>query len=160
MAGTGICETYRIMSKLTPADALNDERLALIAQSYQRLTGKHLVEPFSPLALWNAPCAIVAHGTEQEPVFFYGNRLALQLFEMSFEEFTRLPSRFSAEPVAQEERSRLLGRVKQQGFVDDYCGMRISKSGHRFRIANGTVWNLLDADGIYRGQAATFIVAD
>ena len=62
-------------------------------------------------AMWNAPRAIVAHGTEDDPVFFYGNRLALQLFKMSFDEFTRLPSRFSAEPLAREERSKLLQRV-------------------------------------------------
>ena len=59
-------------------------------------------------ALWNAPRAIVAHGTEDDPIFFYGNRLALQLFEMSFDEFTRLPSRLSAEPLAQEARVRWL----------------------------------------------------
>jgi hypothetical protein len=34
--------------------------------------------------------------------------------------------------------------------------MRISSSGRRFWIERATVWNLLDADGVYRGQAATF----
>jgi len=110
-------------------------------------------------ALWNAPRAIVAHGTEADPVFFYGNRLALQLFEMSFDEFARLPSRLSAEPLAREERALLLDRVSRQGYVDGYSGMRIAKSGKRFMIADGTVWNLADEQGKHQGQAAVFVVA-
>jgi len=108
-------------------------------------------------ALWNAPRAIVAHGTEDDPVFFYGNRQALQLFEMSFDEFARLPSRLSAEPLAREERARLLEKVTLQGYVDDYSGMRIARSGKRFMIADGAVWNLRDEAGVHHGQAAVFV---
>jgi hypothetical protein len=143
---------------LPPGEALNDERLVLIAESYQRLTGQALLDVFDPQDMWNAPRAIVAHGMEVDPVFFYGNKLALQLFEMSFAEFICLPSRFSAEPLAQQDRAVLLDRVTRLGFVDDYSGVRIARSGARFVITNGTVWNLLDAAGIYHGQAATFIV--
>ncbi len=108
-------------------------------------------------ALWNAPRAIVAHGTEDDPIFFYGNRLALQLFEMSGDEFARLPSRLSAESLAQEARVKLLDQVARQGYVDGYSGMRIAKSGSHFMIADTTVWNLLDAAGVRHGQAAVFI---
>ncbi len=139
-----------------------DGRLRLIVESYQRLTGKALIEK-APAdtdglreALWNAPCAIVAHGAEADPIFFYGNRIALQQFEMGFEEFARLPSRFSAEPLERTERARLLERVTRQGYVDDYCGMRVASSGRRFMITGGTVWNLVDAQGVRHGQAATF----
>lgn len=142
-----------------PDASLNDARLALIVESYQRLTGKSLLPvPFDPLALWNAPFAVVAHGTQADPVFFYGNQAALGLFEMSFAEFTRLPSRFSAEPLARDERARLLEQVSKQGFIDDYSGVRIASSGRRFTIDYATVWNLLDAAGSYHGQAATFAI--
>jgi hypothetical protein len=107
-------------------------------------------------ALWNAPRAIVAHGTEADPIFFYGNRLALQLFEMSEEAFARLPSRLSAEPLAQDMRVKLLEKVTQQGYVDGYSGVRIASSGKRFMITDMTVWNLVDAAGGYHGQAAVF----
>lgn len=138
------------------------ERLRLIVESYRRLTGKPLIEDVPDdealrLALWHAPRAVVAHGTEADPVFFYGNRLALELFEMSFEEFARLPSRFSAEPLARGERARLLERVTQQGYVDGYSGVRIAKSGRRFMIADGTVWNLMNEAGVLHGQAAVFV---
>jgi hypothetical protein len=137
--------------------ALSDARLALIFESYRCLTGKTLLESFDPEALWNAPCAIVAHGTQDDPVFFYGNRQALQMFEMSFAEFTSLPSRSSAEPMEQQARAMLLERVTSLGFVDDYSGMRITGSGKRFMIMNATVWNLVDEAGVYHGQAAMFI---
>jgi hypothetical protein len=140
--------------------AEDDPRLALIAESYRRLTGRPLVTDCAPgvlaAALWEAPCAIVAHGTEADPVFFYGNRLALELFGMDFAAFTRLPSRYSAEPLAREERARLLERVTRDGLIDDYAGIRISASGRRFRINAATVWNLVDTAGVRHGQAATF----
>jgi hypothetical protein len=151
------------MPSSPPSDPALDERLWLIASSYQRLSGKALLDDAPPdigalrAAIWNAPRAIVAHGTEADPVFFYGNRLALQLFEMSFAEFARLPSRLSAEPLAQQARDALLARVAQQGYVDDYSGMRIAKSGKRFMIADGTVWNLDDENGVRQGQAAVFV---
>lgn len=137
-----------------------DTRLALIADSFHRLTGRVLVDvpvgvPFAQ-AMWHAPCVVVAHGTEVEPVFFYGNQQALDLFEMPFDAFTRLPSRLSAEPVARGERDALLARVTRNGYIDDYAGVRIAASGRRFRIEQAVVWNLVDEHGGLHGQAATF----
>lgn len=140
---------------------LTDEqrrRIICIGESYQRLTGRPLVlsdgDPVE--ALWSAPFAIVAHGTEPDPIFFFGNRTALALFEMDFATFTRLPSRFSAEPLLREERTRLLERVSTDGIIKDYAGIRISATGKRFHIANASVWNLADATGTPVGQAAAF----
>lgn len=142
------------MSEAVP----RDPRLVLIADSYARLLGQPLVDAQDDLAeaLWQAPRVIVAHGTEADPVFFYGNRLALHTFDMDFASFTRLPSRYSAEPLAREERARLLERVSRDGFIDDYAGVRISASGKRFRIERAVVWNLVDRAGGHHGQAATF----
>jgi hypothetical protein len=137
-----------------------DARLHLIFDSYHRLTGRVLVEPnhHERLSdrLWDAPRAILAHGTEADPVFFYGNRFALELFELDFAAFTRLPSRYSAEPLARAARARLLERVTQHGYIDDYSGVRISSTGKRFHIERVTVWDLLDEAGQRHGQAATF----
>jgi len=130
----------------------------LILSSYARLTGRALAAPANdPLeALWEAPRAIVAHGIEADPIFFFGNRIALARFEMTPEQFSRTPSRLSAEPLMREERQALLERVTRHGFIDDYAGVRISASGRRFRIEAATVWNLVDGDGAIHGQAATF----
>ena len=134
-------------------------RLQLIVDSHRRLTGRPLLAaPDADLAnaLWQAPQVIVAHGCEADPVFFYGNALALRVFAMDFAAFTRLPSRYSAEPLAREERAQLLARVSRDGFIDDYSGVRIAADGRRFRIERAVVWNLVDADGIFCGQAASF----
>jgi hypothetical protein len=133
-------------------------RLALIAASYQRLTGHQLVAPADDpaLALWAAPRVIVAHGTGADPIFFFGNRAALENFEMNFERFTAMPSRLSAEPMLREERQALLDRVARNGFIDNISGIRISATGRRFHIERATVWNLIDEHGSVQGQAATF----
>ena len=134
-------------------------RLQLLVDSHRRLTDRPLLEaPGGDLAeaVWRAPQVIVAHGTEVDPVFFYGNALALQVFAMDFAAFTRLPSRYSAEPLAREERAQLLERVSRDGFIDDYAGVRIAADGRRFRIEQAVVWNLVDAAGQCHGQAASF----
>lgn len=134
------------------------ERIALIAESFEKLLRRPLVSPTDDLvaALWEAPGAIVAHGTEADPIFFFGNRQALDAFECDAASFTAMPSRLSAEAPLQGERQLLLDRVTRDGFIDDYAGVRISATGRRFRIERALVWNLVDARGVHRGQAATF----
>jgi hypothetical protein len=106
--------------------------------------------------IFTAPFVLVSHGTETDPVLNYGNAAALALWEMPWEELTRTPSRLTAEAPNREERARLLAAVTEHGFIDDYSGIRISKTGRRFRIARATVWNLLTEDHQLCGQAAMF----
>ncbi len=174
------------MPSSPPCERVPIGRLRLLAESYRRLTGKPLPGNILPVgaasaaniafsssafaaeaapaddealhaALWSAPFAIVAHGTEADPIFFYGNRYALRSFEMDFDEFARLPSRLSAEPLNQEAREQALRKVSAQGYIDGYSGMRIASSGRRFMITDCTIWNLVDADGVAHGQAAIFV---
>lgn len=133
----------------------------LMATSYRRCTGRDLVDvgvAASDVGRWlyAAPFALLSHGTGADPLFTYANRTALALFELTWAEMACLPSRLSAEPVAQEERARLLAQVTARGFIDDYAGIRISRTGRRFRIEAATVWNLVDDAGAHQGQAATF----
>ena len=107
-------------------------------------------------ALFTADFALVSHGVETDPLFNYGNQTALRLFGLEWESFVCLPSRKSAEMTDRRERTRLLDAVYTHGFIDDYTGIRISASGRRFRIDRSTVWNLVDQEGHYRGQAACF----
>lgn len=137
------------------------QHAALLARSFRRFTGRDLLPGlFNPLGLsrhlYEAPFVLVSHGTEPDPVLNYGNAAAQQLWEMTWEELTRTPSRLTAEMPEREERARLLAAVTARGFIDDYSGIRISKSGRRFRIARATVWNLVTERGEPCGQAATF----
>ena len=132
-----------------------------LARSLKHWTGRELLPGVSdPLELaqkvFRAPFVLVSHGTQADPILNYGNRAALELWEMSWDELTQTPSRFTAEAPNREERARLLEQVTRQGFIDDYSGVRISKTGKRFRIAQATVWNLITGDGKPCGQAAMF----
>jgi hypothetical protein len=132
-----------------------------LARSYRHFTGRELLTGASePRALaeklFHAPFVVVSHGTQADPILNYGNAAALQLWEMSWEELTRTPSRLTAEAPERDERARLLAAVTAHGFIDDYSGVRISKSGRRFRIARATVWNLVTERGEPCGQAAMF----
>lgn len=131
----------------------------LLCDSYRHWTGMRLIahDPDTPEGveeLLDAPFAVASHNTQDDPVFNYANNAALKLFGMEREEILGLPSRFSAEPVAQEERANLLQRVTTEGYVDDYSGIRIAKGGLRFIIRNAVVWNVIDERGDYKGQAA------
>lgn len=144
-----------------PENLYQGEHAKLLISSFRHWTGKALVDQSLPVddrsrALFEAPFGVVSHNTEADPVFNYGNQTALTLFEMEWSEFTRLPSRKSAEPVNRAEREKLMSRVTQQGFIDDYRGVRISSGGKRFMIEDATVWNVIDSSGVYRGQAAVF----
>ncbi|PRE14742.1 MEKHLA domain-containing protein [Burkholderia gladioli] len=136
------------------------EFFALLADSYRRLLGKPLVPdsvPAEARAAWlyeSAPFGILAHNTEADPVFVYGNRRAQAIFGYDWQELTSLPSRLSAEAPERSERQAFLDQVGAHGYVDNYRGIRIAKSGERFWIEGVTVWQLSDADGTWRGQAA------
>jgi MEKHLA domain len=62
----------------------------------------------------------------------------------------------SAEPIEQGERDRLLAEAKAKGYISDYQGVRISRSGQRFRIESVILWDVLTEKGENGGQAAMF----
>jgi hypothetical protein len=137
------------------------DRVQVLLDSFFMWLGHELIDRSGSPAeqaerLWLAPFVVVAHGTEADPVLTYGNAAALALWEMTWEQLTQTPSRLTAEPVHRDERARLLARTREHGYVNDYSGIRISKTGRRFRIEQAIVWNLTDAAGGHAGQAAMF----
>ena len=138
------------------------EPTGLILASYRRHFGQDLVPIDDPNraveALFEAPRVVLSalgpFGSDH--IFNYANRAALQLFEYEWGELIGKPSSASAEPVHRDERRRLLDEVGKHGFIENYSGVRISKNGRRFRIKQATVFNLLDDNDRYVGQAATF----
>ncbi|MFK0161075.1 MEKHLA domain-containing protein [Rhizobium sp. NPDC090279] len=130
----------------------------LLTGSFHRIVGAPLVNPEAgPDWLYNeAPFVVVAHNRDADPRFVYANKAAQDCFEYPWGEFITLPSRLSAELPDRAERQRLLDAVTRNGFISDYRGLRIAKSGRRFWIEDGIVWQLVDLDGNLRGQAATF----
>lgn len=137
------------------------EQTQLILRSFENYLGRPLLARTGDRAqdarqLYEAPFVVVSHGTQADPIFNYGNRVALDLWEMTIEEWIVLPSRLSAEPMVREDRAELLARALQKGYAADYRGIRVSKTGQRFLIEDAIIWNLVDEQGVRRGQAATF----
>lgn len=151
------------MDKLSPPNVENDyyqAHLMLLTDSFQRLLGRPLieVENRSKLGqtLFEADFALLSHDIDDDPRFNYANRTALNLFALTWPEMVGMPSRYSAEPLARNAREALLDEVSRNGYITDYSGVRIAKTGQRFVIENAIVWNIYDQQGCYYGQAACF----
>lgn len=155
---------FNIQNILTPS--LTSLCQAIVA-SYYRWTQRELIPGLNSNVYGMDACVVterifehnavvLAHNTAADPTFVFANRTAMNLWEYSWLEIIGLPSRFTAEADLRPIREQLLARVREYGFIDDYSGIRVSKSGRRFRIERATVWNILDADDQRIGQAATF----
>ena len=133
----------------------------LLLNSFRHWTGRELLEragdpAYQAHALFLSPFVVISHGMEDDPLINYGNQVALELWEMTWEDLIRTPSRLTAEPVNQEERACMLRVVAEQGYSDRYRGVRISATGRRFLVEEAIVWNILGRQGKRIGQAATF----
>jgi fermentation-respiration switch protein FrsA (DUF1100 family) len=137
------------------------EHTLRLLNSFQHWTGRTLI-PDDPnperLAerLYRYPAVVLSHGVGADPILNYGNAAALSLWEMTWEAFTTLPSRMTAEPAARENRARLLADAARQGYLENYRGIRVSQSQRRFLIEGALVWTVLDEHGGIIGQAAVF----
>jgi PAS domain-containing protein len=128
----------------------------LLTGSYARLLNKPLGAASASWLYRHAPFVVLAHNTDADPRFIYANTAAQACFGYDWDEFMTLPSRLSAEEGLREKRQAALETVARDGFIADYSGIRIAKSGRRFRISGAVIWQLIDEDGVLRGQAAMF----
>jgi MEKHLA domain-containing protein len=129
--------------------------------SYRHWIGRELIErvggaEFQSQALFEWPAVVVSHGTEADPILNYGNRAALDLWEMTWEQLVKTPSRLTAEPVNRAEREWMLEQARSRGYIETYRGVRISSTGRRFLVENAVIWTVRDANSRPVGQAATF----
>jgi hypothetical protein len=149
-------ERHNTPAGVWPAPAVS----ALLLGSYSRIVGQPLASSAlddAQASRWlyeDAPFCVPAHNAQPDLIFIYVNRATQRCFEYSWAEFVTLPSRLSAEVPNRAKRQMLLNQVTQNGFAKNYTGLRISGSGRRFSIENATVWQLLDHQGLLRGQGA------
>lgn len=134
----------------------------VLLSSFRHWLGYDLLTTLSPdpttaaQQVFEAPFALLSHGTQSDPILNYGNQTALRLWEMDWADFTQMPSRLTAEVDLRADRSQQLARAAQQGYLRGYEGIRISKTGQRFQIREAVIWKVLDEQGQPCGQAATF----
>ncbi|MGE8066252.1 MEKHLA domain-containing protein [Pseudomonas sp. NPDC089569] len=139
------------------------ETVRRLDAAYRHWTGKNLPAPPTlsddERLDWlhaHAPYALLAHGTQADPLFYYANEQALACFKYPREQFIGMPSRFSASPLDREMRQTLLDEVTAKGIAHGYSGYRVDRLGQAFMIHLGSVWTLLDDQGAACGQAALF----
>ncbi len=133
----------------------------LLLDSYRHWMGTDLIERTSDpqqqaRMLFEACFVVVSHGVEADPILNYGNQIALDLWELSWNQFIKTPSRLTAEPDDRAERERMLTQARAKGYFDGYRGVRISSTGRRFLVEQALIWNVIDPAGNPIGQAATF----
>lgn len=133
----------------------------LLADSYQFWTGQELFPEISndlelSHAMYFAPFVVVSHGLEKDPIFNYGNLQAQQLWQLSWAEFTSMPSRLSAEPIEVVKRNKLLAEGRKRGITYIDQAIRINKEGKRFYIKDVVLFNLQDDNNKYQGQGAVY----
>ena len=99
-------ETF--MNKQNPPPDSNRNSLTshidLLLKSYKKWTGKELTDINGETGqiaehIFNAPFALVSHDTQDDPVFNYGNKKALELFEQLQDRFGGLTT---VEPTVED----------------------------------------------------------
>ena len=148
---------------LPPPSAANGwhgDFIARVVAAFVRVTGGDLVAEagLDPAALgasaWDGRFALLTHDTHA--VLTYGNRFALDLWEMDWETLTRTPSRETAPHEDRAARAEIMAAVERDGFTRAYTGRRVSRTGKLFLIERATVFTLLDEKGAGFGTGAFF----
>ena len=133
----------------------------LLTDSFKTATGSSLAPDSmasKEVAFWlyEAPFCLLVQDAGADPCFAYANLAAQRLFGYSWQEFSGMASRLSADADDREQRQEFMDSVRTRGHVSGYRGKRISKTGEHFWIEDTTVWNLAAANGTLYGQAALF----
>lgn len=133
----------------------------IILNSYQRLLGKELINRNSnpqeeAKQLFYAPMVVLSHSSNSDPLYNYANLQGLKLWEMTWEQLITTPSKSTTEPMLREEREKLLAETTTKGYITNYQGIRVSRTGKKYKIKDVIVWNLTNEEDQYCGQGATF----
>ena len=143
--------------------SLNDwqsDFVARVVAGFDRATGGDLVREagLDPAALgrsaWGGSFALLCHSNDA--ILTYANRFALDLWEMDWALMRVTPSRETAPQEDRATRAALLDEVARHGFIRNYTGRRVSRTGRHFLIENATVWPMRDAAGAVFGTGAFF----
>lgn len=138
-----------------------DEWLRCVSDSLEQYYGKSLYDELSvsgPGAIHNNErYVVISHGTQDDPVYNYGNKAGLLFFGYPEHEFVQLPSRYSAPSGAlRQDRSQIVQHVLDHGWTIIDEAIRQNKARESFRVRRILYFNVNDDDGKRIGQAATF----
>ena len=134
--------------------------VARVVAAFARVTGGDLVAEAGidhtnlGGSIWDGDFALLTHDTNA--ILTYGNRFALDLWELDWETLVQTPSRLTAPEEDRAARAVIMAAVERDGFTRSYTGRRVSRSGKFFLIENATVFTLKDEEGAGFGTGAFF----
>jgi len=141
----------------------------LVDASLRSLTGQGVTERMgldnltSPPDIYrsiynNNRYILITHGTEENPIFNFGNQAALSAFYRSWESLTAMASAQSVvlRSIDEEMRIELMRKVTTENYVEGASGIRIRGDGTFIKLIDAVVWNCFNEDGTVIGQAAFF----
>ena len=143
--------------------AANDwqgEHVTRVVEAFARVTGGDFLAEAGinradlGRSVWDGNFALLTHDTNA--ILTYGNRFALDLWEMDWETLVRTPSRLTAPEEDRAARAVIMAQVERDGFTRSYTGRRVSRTGRFFLIENATVFTLTDEEGAGFGTGAFF----
>ena len=137
-----------------------------LLESHRRLFGRPLVAcgglagpdggRSAAQELFAAAICVLAHDGQEDPRLIYANRAALRLWGRRWGEMVGMPSRLTAAPEERPARRAMLTAALRQEAITGYGGVRVDRSGRRFRIEGARLWTVRDGAGAACGQAAAF----
>lgn len=135
---------------------MNKEFIENMLKSYKNLFNTELALNIESLVNANYVCAAHKFYADSSPRFIFANQQALNLWQLSLEEFIGMPSTKTASEEHQQERDSLLNQVHLQGFIKNYSGIRQTSTGQNFKIFDALVWNVYNEKQETIGQAVKF----
>ncbi|WP_310481033.1 MEKHLA domain-containing protein [Chamaesiphon sp. VAR_48_metabat_403] len=150
------------LSPPAPENNYHQEHVVIMLKNLHRWTGCDLIQEYGfSLAklgqqVFEADFYILSHDNTTDPILTYGNQRVLDLWEVSWAELTTMHSSTTAKLVDRSARAAMMERVKIHNYLDNYNGIRVSKTGTEFQIVDGTIWNLFIDKVDFYGQAAWF----
>mmetsp|Transcript_14710 Transcript_14710/g.23932 ORF Transcript_14710/g.23932 Transcript_14710/m.23932 type:complete len:173 (-) Transcript_14710:2202-2720(-) len=155
--------SFKGPSPLIADSEVMQRHVHLLQESYKHYTGKQLggEEMATWEALHNSEAFVLASvGIQDDPIFNYGNRAAMNVFKLDWDEFTQFPGRYSADEENRESREKLLKMANQAEYLPDVEAIRVDAEKRRFKLVDAELFTVLSGDKQTRiGQAVWFPVS-
>jgi MEKHLA domain len=129
-----------------------DAWIQLSSDSLKKFTGKSLFDYMDGVTQPsqvhdNKRYAVLSHGTQEDPIYCYFNKAALEQFQWTEETIYSLPSRYSAPDGAHRSaRQADIEQAIQQDVTELASVIRQTRHGELFEMIKVLLWNVYDGD--------------
>ena len=116
---------------------------AAAAESLSSSSSSDLQNVTSPEELdQNERFGILSHGTQQDPIYNYGNKASLLLFDETLENLCQTPSRYSTVESLMQDREQLIQQIADVGYGTITNALRTTTRGKLFVMETIWIWHV------------------